>query len=206
MQATSLRYRSTPRAATKCCDPQVISAAASGDSQAFAQIYSHFEAPITATVERLVGSLHPGDVPDVVQEIFHRLARQLHRWTPERGASLNTWTYTIVRNHCFDVLKRRRLPTISLSNEGSLVASTLGSEAAEAVEVLEFQELENHIDQAIRRLPKEQQIVVNLRREDELDTLQIATRLKLSLGTVKSRLARARAALRHELRHILAPA
>jgi RNA polymerase sigma-70 factor (ECF subfamily) len=204
MSALALFDRPAAHARRASFDPAVVAAAAQGDGRAFAELHAQLVAPITATVERLVGGVYPNDVEDVVQDIFRRLARELHRWTPSRGASLNTWTYTLVRNHCFDVLKRKRLPVVALDGRAAEAAAALETREPSVPELLAFEELRESAAEAIARLPMEQRTIVRLRVEEQKEPLEIAAVLGLALGTVKSRLARARQSLRDELRGFLA--
>jgi RNA polymerase sigma-70 factor (ECF subfamily) len=185
-------------------DLRLVAAAAAGDADAFAVLHAYFVGPITATVERLAGAIDPGGVGDLVQEIFLRLARSLHLWTPARGASLNTWVYTMVRNHCFDALKRRRLRAVSLSGEVASAAQSLGDPSEGPYQQLLAAELHSLVGRALERLPQEQRTILELRQNTELEYEEIAEELGLTLGTVKSRLARARSALRRELADYLA--
>ncbi|MBL8898374.1 MAG: sigma-70 family RNA polymerase sigma factor [Planctomycetes bacterium] len=204
MSALALAERPAAPGRRASFDPDVVAAAASGDAEAFAVLHAQLVKPISATVERLVGGVLPNDVADVVQDIFRRLARELHRWTPARGASLNTWIYTLVRNHCFDVLKRKRLPMVALEGYVAEAAAALEAREPSVPELLAFEELRQSAADAIARLPQEQRTIVRLRVEEQKEPLEIAAVLGLALGTVKSRLARARDALRHELRAFLA--
>lgn len=187
-------------------ETQLVYRAAAGDHDAFRELAAHYLPLVEATVERLIGSRRRGEVQDVVQDIAWKMYAALDRWDPARGASFSTWIYTLVRNFCFDVLKKRRLRTLSLTASTSDDHEAFDVEGPEPTpaEYATATELSQRVQEAIDSLPRDQRRVFDMRLHEDLDYREIALRLGLSLGTVKSRLARARDAIRRELEPFVA--
>jgi RNA polymerase sigma-70 factor (ECF subfamily) len=140
---------------------------------------------------------------DLSQEVFLRVFRTIHRF---RGQStLRTWIYRIVVNQAHNRLRwwrrRHRAQQVSLDdhirNHGELPAP--GSETAPD-QLFGRKQLAGRIWQALDVLPFDQKSAVVLREIDGLSYEEIAYSLDVAVGTVKSRLARAREVLRAQLR------
>ncbi len=95
-----------------------IRAALDGDLQASRRIVETLHRPILATIHRYLGRRFAEEAEDVAQEIFLKVFRSLDRFDPSRGVKFTTWVFTFVRNHCLDVLKKKRIPTVSLGSAG----------------------------------------------------------------------------------------
>jgi RNA polymerase sigma-70 factor (ECF subfamily) len=140
---------------------------------------------------------------DLSQDVFLRIFRTIHTF---RGQSaLKTWIYRIVinqaRNRQRFWRRRRRADQVSLdqhvAEHGDLRET---AEAASPDRTLARKELAERLWKALNALPFDQRTVVVLREFDGLSYGEIAFSLGVAVGTVKSRLTRARQALRHELR------
>ncbi len=181
--------------------PETISRAQQGDQDACREIIEALHRPVIATVYRFLGGRFKSDVEDIAQDVFLKIFRAIERFDPDRGVKFTTWVYTFVRNHCFDVLKKRRLPTTSLSatmeGEGDF---ELVDEAAQSPTAMpENAELGHKIEEALAGLGEDQRMVFILREYEGLDYNAIAQVMGVSEGTVKSRLHRAKEALRVRL-------
>jgi RNA polymerase sigma-70 factor, ECF subfamily len=139
-------------------------------------------------------SRSPHDADDVVQEATLRAYRSFEDL---RGVDAKSWLLTIVRNCHFTALKQRQrrnvVPLPEENDEGGaeLVAGTPGPEAA-AMDRDERRTLQR----LLSMLPEEHREVLVLREVEDMDYREIATITSLPIGTVMSRLARARASLR----------
>lgn len=178
----------------------MVQAAQRGDEAASRQIVEALHRPILATIFRFLGPRWRRDVEDLAQEVFLKVFRALDRFDPER-AKFTTWVYTFVRNHCYDVLKKRRLPTSSLDAQPDdrprrdipdrrELQPTHGAENTELGRV---------IGEALATLGEDQRMVFVLREYEDLDYREIALITGVSEGTVKSRLFRAKESLRNQL-------
>ena len=110
--------------------------------------------------------------------------------------------FTFVKNYCFDVLKRRRLRVVPLDGYGdegeeSLAIPAVGREPDQELASREIQEA---ITQAVDQLPRDQKLAFVLREYEGLSYADIASITASSEGTVKSRIHRAKEALRYRLR------
>jgi RNA polymerase sigma-70 factor (ECF subfamily) len=180
---------------------EVIAAAQRGDPAASRQIIEALHRPVIATLYRFLGPAFRHETEDIAQDVFLKVFRALDRFDPGRGVKFTTWVYTFVRNHCFDVLKKRRLKTSSLSAAGPDetprdVADEGGRTAAE---LAVNSELGEHIASALGSLGEDQRMVFILREYEGLDYSAIASVVGVSEGTVKSRLHRAKESLRQRL-------
>jgi len=135
----------------------------------------------------------PAEADDLVQEAFLRAFRGFGR---QRGGDVKAWLLTIVRN-CHITALRQRRATVPLPQEpdehfgcGLLAASEDPASASLAADE------QRTLDRLIAALPQEHREVLLLRELEELSYREIAAVTSVPIGTVMSRLARARAALR----------
>lgn len=146
---------------------------------------------------------------DTAQEAFIRIFRSLNRFRFKSAVS--TWFYRITVNTCISRLKslqyRKRKRMVSLDSSGTAEphdhSVQLGDESQSPAKELEKKERLTLIKKAIDSLPPDQKMVVTLRDIQGLSYDEISSATGLKLGTVKSRLARARFDLREQLREVL---
>ena len=179
-----------------------IQAAREGDQGACRNIIEHLHRPVLATIYRFLGGRFRSEVEDIAQEIFLKVFRALDRFDPDRGVKFTTWVYTFVRNHCFDVLKKRRLPTTSLTasrGEDETQIDVQDEAMLRPSADVENTELGVKIEEALAGIGEDQRMVFILREYEGLDYASIAEVMDVSEGTIKSRLHRAKMALRDRL-------
>lgn len=177
----------------------------SGDETAFDQIVERFQDMVFNLSLRLLGRWD--EAHDLSQEVFLQVYRKLG--TFRREASLRTWIYRIVVNRAKNRQRwwRRRegeMTAVSLEDaerQGSMeITSAVGlGDEASPDRVLQQKELSRMLQEAIATLPFDQRTILLLKEIEGLAYDEIARTLDLPLGTVKSRLARARRALRDRL-------
>jgi RNA polymerase sigma-70 factor (ECF subfamily) len=176
-----------------------VLAAQRGDEAACRSILELLHRPVIAIVYRFLGPRFRHEVEDIAQDVFLKVFRALPQFDPAR-ARFTTWVYTFVRNHCYDVLKRRRLPTTSLTvEEGEAPRDPQDDRELRPQHVALNQELGQRIAQALSELGEDQRMTFVLREYEGLDYAAIAVVTGVSEGTVKSRLFRAKEALRARL-------
>ncbi|MBE6996601.1 MAG: sigma-70 family RNA polymerase sigma factor [Ruminococcaceae bacterium] len=164
--------------------------AQSGDSAAFEAIVRAHEATVYRLALRQLGSRE--DAEDAAQEVFLKAYTGLQSF---RGDSkLSVWLYRITSNVCIDLLRRRR-ETVSLSVE----TEDGGSEELEVPDarfdpaaLAERRDLRERIGAALSALPPEAREILLLRELGGESYEEIAQTLQLDIGTVKSRIFRAR--------------
>jgi RNA polymerase sigma-70 factor (ECF subfamily) len=139
---------------------------------------------------------------DVSQEVFLRVFRTIHRFRGQ--SSLRTWIYRIAvnqaRNRHRFWRRRRRADQVSLEDHVSLHGELVSTRQATPERELVQKELGDRLQRALNNLPFDQRTAIVLREVDGLSYDEIAFSLGVAIGTVKSRLTRARQALRLELR------
>lgn len=181
-----------------------VESARQGDPEAFRAVVMAFQRPIFQTVFRLVGGRFPAEVEDITQDIFLKIYRALPRFDAARGVKFSTWVYTFVKNHCFDVLKKRRIQTVHLdgvrSDDDDAGRHELEGRGLAPPQDAEQSEVGRRIQEAVGKLPEDQRIVFILREYQGLDYREIGQIAGCNEGTVKSRLYRAKEALRNSLR------
>lgn len=165
-------------------DRELISRYLSGNSAAFSDLVGRHQDFVYNLCRRIVGSAEEAE--DLTQEIFIRLLDKVQLWRGD--AKFTTWLYRLALNHCRDYLRRKRPHTIEPPD--SLADLTPGPELeAEAHEIRE------RVQAALMNLPLDWRSVVFLRDIEGLSYSEISGILEIEMGTVKSRLARARSAL-----------
>lgn len=146
------------------------------------------------------------DARDLSQEAFLRVYRALRRVAP--GAPLESWLYRIVSNLYIDVLRKRprtRVESLDapLATPRGELLRELPDAAANPEAIFEREQVDTVIQRALGLLSAELRMVVVLSDIEGLSYEEIATGLRIPLGTVKSRLHRARQVLQQRLRPYL---
>lgn len=172
------------------------------ESDAFEVLVHEHEREIYQLAHRMLRDRE--EAMDATQEAFLRAFRALPRFRGE--ASLRTWLYGITLNVCRNRLtaasrrhREQEEPLTRHDEEGEERSRPLGDPAPGPEQVAWAAELRQALEGALAALPPDHREVVVLREMQELDYEEIAAILGCALGTVKSRLARARVALRQAL-------
>jgi RNA polymerase sigma-70 factor (ECF subfamily) len=145
----------------------------------------------------------PQDAEDVLQETMITLARSIGDFRGE--AALSTWLYTVARSFCLKKRRNRRhapKEIASFEDERRGVAAVPGAGPGPE-EVLSSKETEVALEQAIAGLEPEQREVLVLRDVEGLTASQVAEVLGVTVAAVKSRLHRARLAVRAKIKPLL---
>jgi len=183
----------------------VVRLAQQGDETACRAVIEALHRPVIATIHRFLGPRYRNEVEDIAQDVFLKVFRALPQFDSAR-ARFTTWVWTFVRNHCYDVLKKRRIPTASLTAaEGEAPRDPVDLRELRPHRDSENQELGRQIEQALAELGEDQRLAFILREYEGLDYAAIASVTGVGEGTVKSRLARARESLRARLQPWLQP-
>lgn len=179
-------------------EPALIAAAQRGDLPAFNQLILHYQGLAYNVAYRIVGD--PDSAADATQDAFVKAFQRLNQY---RGGSFKSWLMRIVTNTCYDVLRaRKRRPTSTLESNAEDPESDsdydprLIDDAERPDAYVLRQELAGVIQAAIGQLPADQRTTLVLADIEGLDYQEIAEATGAALGTVKSRLSRARARLR----------
>jgi RNA polymerase sigma-70 factor (ECF subfamily) len=170
-----------------------------GDLEAFTGLVEAYQSRIYNLAFRLVGNRE--DAGDMAQEVFIRAFMALKGF--KGRASFSTWLYRVAANVCLDELRRRRRqPVTSLdatyrTSDGDDLARQVADPAPGPEELAEREEVQRAVQLGIRSLTPAHRLVVVLRDIQGLTYQEMSQALGVSVGTVKSRLNRARESLRH---------
>jgi RNA polymerase sigma-70 factor, ECF subfamily len=170
-----------------------------GDPRAFEDLVTAYQHRVFAVAYRMLGSR--AEAEDAAQEVFLRVHRSLAEFRGE--AKLSTWLYTITSRLCLSRLASGAA-RMGRARESESVLADLASPDGGAPDALERREAETAVHRAIAELPEDRRIVVVLRDLEGLAYEEIAESLGLTLGTVRSRLHRARLELKDRLEKVLA--
>jgi RNA polymerase sigma-70 factor, ECF subfamily len=177
-----------------------------GEMEAFSELVAEFQPLVYSVTLRIVRDAE--EARDVTQETFLRIYRHFDRFRGE--ASLKTWVCRIAVNQALNSQRwwkrRRRAETHSLDEPlahegedrlslGATLASAADSPEAEAI----AHERQQQLERALGELKKDFRIAVALRDIEGMSYEEIASILEISVGTVKSRIARGREMLRAHL-------
>jgi RNA polymerase sigma-70 factor (ECF subfamily) len=163
-----------------------------GDPSAFGSIIQIYQDRIYNLCYYLLGN--PQDAEDAAQDVFIKAFRNLRDFRPE--ASLYTWLYRIGVNTCLD--HKRKLRPEPLKNESQ--TEGLASNEPSPERRYQSKEIGQAINSALKQLSKNSKAVIVLKEIDGLPYEEMAEVLNTSVGTIKSRLSRAREELRRLLR------
>lgn len=174
-------------------EPALIKQAQRGELEAFNQLVLSYQGLAFNVALRIMGD--PASAADATQEAFISAYRAIRR---HRGGSFRAWLMRIVTNACYDELRRRkRRPASSLEElQENRAAPELRSHAESPEQAAQRTELAQAIEHCLDALIPEFRTVAILVDLQGFDYREVAQTLGKPLGTVKSRLARARANLR----------
>ncbi|MBF2098123.1 MAG: sigma-70 family RNA polymerase sigma factor [Gloeomargaritaceae cyanobacterium C42_A2020_066] len=166
-------------------DTALIQRCLGGDTQSFQVLYRRYQSRVRGTLYRLCGPTH---LDDLVQDVFLRVWRGLPRL--RQPQLFGVWLYRIALNVAAD---HRHQAGLQRDQQRTLAAQ--GHHHTDPLDLnhCHYQDL---VERGIRQLPFEQRAVLILHDLEDRPQKEIAEILKIPVGTVKSRLFRARAALR----------
>jgi RNA polymerase sigma-70 factor (ECF subfamily) len=175
----------------------LIAAAQAGDLSAFNQLVTIYQDQAFGVAYRLLGDAE--SAADAVQESFFKIYRRIHQY---RGGSFRAWVLRIVTNSCYDSMRLRKRHYASRLDSDTLPPDRdrrLTDLRASPHDHAVRRELRSMLDRAIMQLPPEQRAVLVMCDIEGFQYHEVAGMTGVSLGTVKSRLSRARAKVRAAL-------
>lgn len=194
------------RAIERLPEADLISRLRARELDAFEELVGHFERPVYALCFRLLGDAE--EARDAAQETFLKVYRGLGGFRGEAG--LKTWIYRIAVNQAMNQQRwwrrRHRDETVSLDITRGQSDTTIGdslpgrgrSPEAQAIS----SERERQVMSALDEIKQEYRVALILREIEELSYEEIAETLGISIGTVKSRIARGREELRRRVKDL----
>jgi len=175
-------------------DSAVVTAFLSGEERAFSELVERYQTRLLNFIYRTIGDRDRAE--DLVQEVFIRVYRHLHRF--DRSKKFSTWVYTIASNLAKNELRNRsRNPlvlfqTIKKNWEADHRPLQFEDTTARPDDLYRKRFLKDAVDQCVQRLPEHHREVFVLRELEGKSYQEIAEITGCNLGTVKSRLNRAR--------------
>jgi RNA polymerase sigma-70 factor (ECF subfamily) len=169
-------------------DERLLSAVAGGDREALGLLYDRHAPRMLALATRLLGS--PREAEDLVHDVFLEAWHRARQYDAERG-SVRAWLMLRTRSRSLDALRaQKRAPKVELEATGPRASE--GPDASDAHDGRKLHGL-------LQDLPQEQHAVLELAYFGGYSFTEIAERLAIPVGTVKSRMSRAIDALRRKL-------
>jgi RNA polymerase sigma-70 factor (ECF subfamily) len=177
------------------------------DLVAFEELVRHFERPVYSLCFRLLSDCE--EARDAAQETFIRVYKGLETFRGEAG--LKTWIYRIAINQAMNQQRwwrrRHRDETVSLelsrADSDMTIGRSIPSTGASPEQQAISSEREQRIMSALGELKNEYRVALVLREIEELSYEEIAETLAISVGTVKSRIARGREELRRRVKDLI---
>jgi len=177
----------------------LIQRCASGDESAYAELVAEHQRMVVQLATNLLGERE--EALDLSQEVFLRVFRTIQHFRGQ--SSLRTWIYRIAVNQARNRHRfwgrRHRADQVSIDEHVATHGEFLSGQNLTPERMLAQKELASRLHRALEALPFEQRTAIVLREIDGLSYEEIAFSLGVAIGTVKSRLMRARQALRLEL-------
>jgi RNA polymerase sigma-70 factor, ECF subfamily len=164
-------------------DAAIVARMARGDRPALAELYELHAARLLALAQSLLRSA--AEAEDLIHDVFLEVWRRAADYSAERG-SVRTWLLLRTRSRCLDRLKSRRRATLSDAPEEHAPVALAAAHDAD----------QGRLHQILSRMPEPQQEVIWLGYFEGLSTTEIALRLGIPAGTVKSRTRAALISLR----------
>lgn len=181
---------------------QLVQKALHGDNHAFEQLVQTYQNKVYALSFRYMGNEE--DAYDMAQESFIKAYRSLRSFKGD--SSFGTWIYRITTNVCLDEIRRRKRRIVPLSLdepvatlEGQEMEKEIADSSWAADHIYEQKEFSEYVQRLLDEMKPEHKTAIILRDIMEFSYEEIAAVLNCSIGTVKSRISRARSILQKKL-------
>ena len=174
---------------------EIIAKVTAGDVNAYAELVEEYQTRVYNLALKMLGN--DADAQDIAQEAFLKAYRALDMFRGESGFS--SWMYRLTTNLCIDFLrkeKKNRADSITVIRNDEPEEQEIPDLRYNPETVLERQELRGAIKSALMELGPEYRQAVVMRELGGMSYAEIADELEIELGTVKSRIARARQKMR----------
>jgi len=184
-------------------DEELVRLSRAGDMAAYGRLVERYQDRLYTVILRMVGN--PDDAMELTQDALVRAMQGIKRFRGQSG--FYTWLFRIGYNLCLNYCQRRkRIKFTSLQGDSQIVghqadglANLMDRSVPSPAKDAEVQEAHEQVLRARARVEEPLRAVVVLRDIEELDYAQIAKIIEVPVGTIKSRLFRARMTLRAEL-------
>ena len=164
-------------------DSQLVAEAAKGDQQAFEYLFSRYKEAIMRLFEQRLGSKDTAS--DLLQETFIKVYLHLERYNA--SYTFGQWVYTIARNTLVDYL-RRRADDVAIDERFRAPAASTPTPEESVI----INQRRAHFDASLNELSEDYRQIIEMRFLEEYSYEEIAEKLDMKLGTVKTRIFRVR--------------
>lgn len=166
-------------------DASLLDRIAQRDQTALSQLYDRYARTIYGMAYKSIGSVEESE--EVVLDVFAQVWRIAERFDRAKGKA-DTWLFVLARSRILDRLRKlqRNCPSFSMESETGEIQ--LAASSVEPIEEVAIRERRDRILSALQLLPPEQCLVIELAYYGGLSQSQIAEKLGISLGTVKTRI------------------
>ena len=175
-------------------DEELAAEAKAGSRDAFEELVRRYEKPLYNYIRKFIGN--SSDAEDLFQETFLRVYKYLDRLRP--NSPVRPWIFRIATNLCKDQLRyRKRHPTVSLNrmtdekDGGTQLGDAIQTPEPGPRELSMEREMAERVQEAVARLSSKHRAVFLMARYDGMAYEEIATTLRIPVGTVKSRMNKA---------------
>jgi RNA polymerase sigma-70 factor, ECF subfamily len=160
-----------------------------GDTSAFGEIVLKYQDKIYNLCRHMLGNAQ--DAEDAAQEVFLKAYQALPKFQPE--AALYTWLYRIATNTCIDYKRKPVFESLfGDSGEGERLVHDRPSDAPSPEKLYQSKQIGQALQESLGKMSPKLRAIIVLKEVEELSYEEIADTLDISMGTVKSRIARAR--------------
>lgn len=170
-------------------DEKLIEMVKNGDSESFAPLIERYKMAIYRLVYQMVHNRD--DAEDLVQETFIKAYQGIK--TFKSGYKFLPWLFRIATNHTLNFIKKERKVDVQPLEW----AQNYKDDKGDPVQIIKEKMLKEKIAKAMEQLPEDYRVILILRVEEQLSYAEISQALGIPVGTVMSRLARARQQLRN---------
>ena len=176
-------------------DARLVGATLTGDQSAFQELVERYQGRLFALTRHY--TRNAVEIEDIVQDTFLKAFRRLDSF--DHRSSFYTWIYRIATNTILDVLKRRGRSPVQTVEDPEMVGEVAPTDIPAPSADLDAQEICDVTHEVLGHLPDIFRTVLVMREFDEMSYQDIADTLGISIGTVESRLFRARARFKDKL-------
>ena len=175
-------------------EKNLVTALQKGEERAFQELVENYSKMIYSTAFSMLQNAD--DAQDAAQEVFLSVYRYIGKF--KKNSKLSTWIYRITVNSCMNVLKKKRLNVTPIEREDGIIE--IADNSADPEGVLLSKITRREIADAISALESNQRAIIVLRDIENLSYEEISEILHIPVGTVKSRINRARCSLREHFK------
>ena len=172
-------------------ETEVINQVLQGDTETFRLLVDRYQKPIIRFVNHMLNDSHICE--DIAQDVFFTAYKSLASFDPDRS-SFSTWLFTITKNKSLNVLKKKRPLSMSQLPEKSDLHNPSDN--------LSERELFAELDKILEALSAEQKAAFVLAEFEELPYAEIAQIEGTKIGTIKSRISRAKEKIKSALKNL----